>query len=93
MPAFEGILCRVTQLMNGSCNALTEFYIKLNRSNAVFVRVHGLPPSSPSFRPHLRWVTFKSAKTHARLRVRGELSQSVLRLLIRELSRLPETAR
>lgn len=30
---------------------------------------------------------------HARLRVRGEVSPSVLRLLIRELSRLPETAR
>jgi transposase len=30
---------------------------------------------------------------HARLRVRGEVSPSVLRPLIRELSRLPETAR
>jgi transposase len=30
---------------------------------------------------------------HARLRVRGEVSPSVLRLLIRELSRLPETTR
>lgn len=30
---------------------------------------------------------------HARPRVRGEVSPSVLRLLIRELSRLPETAR
>ena len=30
---------------------------------------------------------------HARLRVRGEVSPSVLHLLIRELSRLPETVR
>ena len=36
---------------------------RANRSNPVFVRVHELPPSSPSFRPHPSLVKSEPAAT------------------------------
>src|SRR6201996_6128591 len=53
MPRFQRILCRITQLSDGRPDALTQLQIKPDRSHAVFVRVHELPPGSPSFRPQL----------------------------------------
>jgi hypothetical protein len=52
MPALERILCRLTQLPKGGFNAFTELYMEFECSNAVFVRVHELPPSSPRIPPH-----------------------------------------
>ena len=42
MPALESVLGRVPQLANGRASAFAEFYIELDGSNAVFVRVHEL---------------------------------------------------
>lgn len=52
MPALQGIFGWVTQLTNGWPDAFAELDVELNRSNPVFVRIHELPPGSPSFRPH-----------------------------------------
>jgi hypothetical protein len=52
MPALERILCRITQLPKGGSNAFPELYIEFDCSNAVFVRVRELPPSSPRIPPH-----------------------------------------
>ena len=52
MPALERILCWVTQLQNGRSSAFTELYIKLDCLSAVFVQIHELRSSSPSFCLH-----------------------------------------
>jgi hypothetical protein len=60
MPGFKGILCWVAQVPDGRSDALTQLQVEPNRSNAVFVRVHELPPGGPSFCPHppLRQLDF-----------------------------------
>ena len=63
MPAFERILCRIAQLPNGRSSTFVEFFQALDGSNAIFVRVHELPPSSPRLPPHPRRVKFQSART------------------------------
>src|ERR1700761_8749416 len=63
MPRFQRIHCRITQLSDSRPDALTQLQIKPDRSHAVFVRVHELPPGSPSFRPQLPRVIFTSALT------------------------------
>src|SRR5471032_2809324 len=52
MPSLQGILCRVTQLPDCRLDAFSQLQIEPNRLNAVFVRIHGLPPGSPTFCPH-----------------------------------------
>ncbi len=52
VPALQGILGWVTQLTDGWPHAFAEFDVELDRSNPVFVRIHELPPGSPSFCPH-----------------------------------------
>jgi hypothetical protein len=52
----QGLSARLAQLKNGRSRAFPEFYIKPNSSNAIFVRVHELPPSSPSFCPHPQFL-------------------------------------
>ena len=42
---------QVTQLQNRRSSAFPEFYVETDYSSAVFVRIHELPPSSPSFCP------------------------------------------
>jgi hypothetical protein len=49
MPALERIFCRGTQLSKGRSSAFAELYIELDGSNSVFVPVHELLSSSPSF--------------------------------------------
>jgi hypothetical protein len=63
MPALERILCRITQLPKDGSNAFPELYIEFDCSNAVFVRVHELPPSSPRIPPP-PWGNSTSALTH-----------------------------
>lgn len=41
----------------------TVLDVELDRLNSVFVRMHELPPDSPSFYPHSQWVRFGSALT------------------------------
>src|SRR5471032_1302407 len=52
MPSLQGILCRVTQLPDCRLDAFSQLQIEPNRLNAVLVRIHGLPPGSPTFCPH-----------------------------------------
>jgi hypothetical protein len=56
-PTLQCILGRVPQLANGCSNALAELDVQLDRPNPVLIRVHELPPGSPSFCPHLRRVS------------------------------------
>jgi len=51
---FRGILCWVAQVPGGRSDALPQLQVEPTRSNAVFVRVHELPPGSPRFCPHPR---------------------------------------
>ena len=52
VPGFKRVLYRVPQPSNDDCDAPSHFYVEPNRSNAVFRRMHELPPGSPSFCPH-----------------------------------------
>lgn len=51
VPALQCILAGVAQLTDGRFDALAQLDIELNGSDSVFVRIHELPLSSPSFRP------------------------------------------
>ena len=52
IPSFKRVLCRVAQLANDRCKALSELDVELDGPNSIFVSIHELPPSSPSFGPH-----------------------------------------
>ena len=52
IPALQGILGWVTQLPDCWSDALAHLDVKIDCSHSVFVRIHELPPGSPSFRPH-----------------------------------------
>lgn len=58
-PTLQRILGRVPQLADGYSNALAELDVQLDRPNPVLIRIHELPPGSPSFCPHPRWVSFE----------------------------------
>ena len=57
VPGFQCILGGVAQLTDGWSNALAQLDIELYGSDSVFVRIHELLSSSPSFRPRPQWVT------------------------------------
>ncbi len=57
VPALQRILCWITQLTDRGSDAFAKLDVELNRSNPIFVGIHGLPLGSPSFRPHPHWVT------------------------------------
>jgi hypothetical protein len=57
MPALERFFRRVPQLTNGRASAFAEFDIEPGGSNAVFVRTHELPFSSPRIPSHLSPLT------------------------------------
>ena len=63
VPPLQCILGWVTQLTDGRAGAFAELDVELNGSDSVFVGIHELPSSSPSFRPHPRLVRFESAPT------------------------------
>src|ERR1700730_14006037 len=63
MPGFERILCRIPQLPNGRLDPFAQLQVELNRSQTVFIRVHGLPPGSPRFCPHPQWIRFRCKST------------------------------
>src|ERR1019366_4165106 len=52
VPALQRILGRITQLPKGCLHALAQLDVELDRADLVFVRVHELPPGSPSSCPH-----------------------------------------
>src|SRR3990167_2141779 len=52
VPPLQCILGWVTQLTDGRAGAFAELDVQLNGSDSVFVGIHELPSSSPSFRPH-----------------------------------------
>jgi hypothetical protein len=52
LQTIPGIDIMVAAMLLVEISAFPEFYVEPNGSNAVFVRVHELPPSSPSFCPH-----------------------------------------
>ncbi|MCO4244390.1 MULTISPECIES: hypothetical protein, partial [Acidovorax] len=54
------------QLPYGGPDALAQLDVELNGSDSIFVGIHELPPGSPSFCPHPRWVRFawKSTLDH-----------------------------
>ncbi len=58
VPPLQCILGWVTQLTDGRAGKFAELDVELNGSDSVFVGIHELPSSSPSFRPHPRWVRF-----------------------------------
>src|SRR5271170_864442 len=54
VPALQRVLGRITQLPNGRLHPLAQLDIELDCADLVFVRVHELPPGSPSSCPHPR---------------------------------------
>jgi transposase InsO family protein len=63
MPTLQCVLRRITQLADGRPHPFAKLDVELDRSNPVFVRIHVLPPGSPSFRPHPRWVRIRWKST------------------------------
>lgn len=50
VPAFQSIIGLVTQLPDGGPDPFAELDVELDGANSVWIGIHALPPSSPSFR-------------------------------------------
>ena len=55
--------CGYRRRTDGCPEAFAELDVELDRSNSVFIRIHELPPGSPSFCPHPHLVNIPSALT------------------------------
>ena len=63
MSGLEGILRRTTQLANNRLRPFPKLDVQLHRPQALFIRIHGQPPSSPRFCPHPQLSSFRRFST------------------------------